>query len=204
MEKIWYSQTDHRWPHTLKRCGLHDGWLRHEYRHTDIMCNNYCSSMANIATRTRLSFALYIHCLSCIVIRQSIHKYPKGISFRSPSYYYGCISYVSLACYSMYPFQWPCFDDCNSTWQDKNINNCLLINIIPFLSLSASLSIYIHTHTHTHTHARAHTHTHTHTYTQTHIKLFLPSIYIHSNEIHNVAALIVYWCIGVSSTCFGP
>ena len=30
------------------------------------------------------------------------------------------------------------------------------------------------------------------------------SIYIHSNEIHNVAALIVYWCIGVSSTCFGP
>ena len=29
-------------------------------------------------------------------------------------------------------------------------------------------------------------------------------IYIYSNEIHNVAALIVYWCIGVSSTCFGP
>ena len=29
-------------------------------------------------------------------------------------------------------------------------------------------------------------------------------IYIHSNEIHNVAALIVYWCSGVSSTCFGP
>ena len=30
------------------------------------------------------------------------------------------------------------------------------------------------------------------------------SIYIHSNEIHSVAALIVYWCLGVSSTCFGP
>ena len=30
------------------------------------------------------------------------------------------------------------------------------------------------------------------------------AIYIHSNEIHNVAALIVYWCSGVSSTCFGP
>ena len=30
------------------------------------------------------------------------------------------------------------------------------------------------------------------------------AIYIHSNEIHNVAALTVYWCIGVSSTCFGP
>ena len=29
-------------------------------------------------------------------------------------------------------------------------------------------------------------------------------IYIHSNEIHTVAALIVYWCSGVSSTCFGP
>ena len=29
-------------------------------------------------------------------------------------------------------------------------------------------------------------------------------IYIHSNEIHNVAALIVYWCSAVSSTCFGP
>ena len=29
-------------------------------------------------------------------------------------------------------------------------------------------------------------------------------LYIHSNEIHNVAALIVYWCTGVSSTCFGP
>ena len=29
------------------------------------------------------------------------------------------------------------------------------------------------------------------------------AIYIHSNEIHNVAALIVYWCICVSSTCFG-
>ena len=29
-------------------------------------------------------------------------------------------------------------------------------------------------------------------------------ICIHSNEIHNVAALIVYWCSGVSSTCFGP
>ena len=29
-------------------------------------------------------------------------------------------------------------------------------------------------------------------------------IYIHSNEIHNVASLIVYWCLGVSSTCFGP
>ena len=29
------------------------------------------------------------------------------------------------------------------------------------------------------------------------------AIYIHSNEIHNVAALTVYWCSGVSSTCFG-
>ena len=29
------------------------------------------------------------------------------------------------------------------------------------------------------------------------------AIYIHSNEIHDVAALIVYWCIGVSFTCFG-
>ena len=30
------------------------------------------------------------------------------------------------------------------------------------------------------------------------------AICIHSNEIYTVAALIVYWCIGVSSTCFGP
>ena len=30
------------------------------------------------------------------------------------------------------------------------------------------------------------------------------AVYIHSNEIHSVAALIVYWCSGVSSTCFGP
>ena len=35
-----------------------------------------------------------------------------------------------------------------------------------------------------------------------HVSLF--AIYIHSKEIHNVAALIVYWCIGFSSTCFGP
>ena len=33
---------------------------------------------------------------------------------------------------------------------------------------------------------------------------FLQYIYIHSNEIHSVAAVIVYWCIGVNSTCFGP
>ena len=30
------------------------------------------------------------------------------------------------------------------------------------------------------------------------------AIYIHSNEIYTVAALTVYWCTGVSSTCFGP
>ena len=29
-------------------------------------------------------------------------------------------------------------------------------------------------------------------------ELWKYAIYIHSNEIHNVAALIVYWCIGVS------
>ena len=29
-------------------------------------------------------------------------------------------------------------------------------------------------------------------------------IHTHSNEIHNVAALIVYLCSGVSFTCFGP
>ena len=35
-----------------------------------------------------------------------------------------------------------------------------------------------------------------------HVSFF--AIYIHSNEIYTVAALIVYWCIGVSCTCFGP
>ena len=33
-----------------------------------------------------------------------------------------------------------------------------------------------------------------------HVSFF--AIYIHSNKIYNVAALIVYWCTGVSSTCF--
>ena len=36
------------------------------------------------------------------------------------------------------------------------------------------------------------------------LKSLSPAICIHSNEMHNVAALFVYWCIGVSSTCFGP
>ena len=35
-------------------------------------------------------------------------------------------------------------------------------------------------------------------------QLYILTIYIHSNEIHTAAELTDYWCIGVSSTCFGP
>jgi len=77
--------------------------------------------MATMTIRTRLSFALYAHCLSCIVILQSTHKSRKGVSFRSPSCYFGCISYVSFAWYTEHISHWPWFDDCNSTWQGEKL-----------------------------------------------------------------------------------
>jgi hypothetical protein len=70
------------------RCDMHDGRLRQE-THNIITCNNYCSSIEIMTNQSRLCLAFYVDWLSCIVILQSTYKSPMGISFRSPSYYYG-------------------------------------------------------------------------------------------------------------------
>jgi hypothetical protein len=70
VDKIWYSQTGHRWQCSIlqKRSDLHAGQLSQEYRHTLIIFNAYCSSAAITVTRTRLIGTLYILCLSCCII----------------------------------------------------------------------------------------------------------------------------------------
>jgi hypothetical protein len=50
-----------------RRSDLHAGWLRQLYRHTLIIFNTYCFSMARMVTRTRLNVTLYVHCLSCYI-----------------------------------------------------------------------------------------------------------------------------------------
>ena len=61
---------DHRLQYntTQKRCDLHAGWLRQEYRHTLIIFITYCFSTATMVTRTRLNVMLCVHCLPCSLI----------------------------------------------------------------------------------------------------------------------------------------
>jgi hypothetical protein len=61
--KIWYSRRGHRWQYrTVQALCVLDNY---GYKHTRIICNTSCFSTAALVTRTRLSVAWYVHCLSC-------------------------------------------------------------------------------------------------------------------------------------------
>ena len=51
-------------------CALHAGYLRLQI-HTVRSCNTHCFSIATTVDRTRLNVTLYVHCLSCLLLRIS-------------------------------------------------------------------------------------------------------------------------------------
>jgi hypothetical protein len=56
-----------------KRCDLHAGWLRQEYRHSYYLFNTYCFSMATMVMWMCLSIMFYVHCLSCLPCKSYMH-----------------------------------------------------------------------------------------------------------------------------------
>jgi len=44
-----------------------------DYKHPLRICNTYCFSTATLVARTRLSVALYVHCLCCYVLCKYCH-----------------------------------------------------------------------------------------------------------------------------------
>jgi hypothetical protein len=68
VEKIWYSQTGHRWQYNTAHalCVLDN----YGYRHTLRMCNTYCFSTATVVTRTH-QVLCYTYS-ACVVITDTV------------------------------------------------------------------------------------------------------------------------------------
>jgi len=68
---MWKNITDPDRPHMKIKygaCALHTGFLRLQ-THTLRICNNHCFSTAITVARTRLNVTLYVHGLSCFILR---------------------------------------------------------------------------------------------------------------------------------------
>ena len=71
---MWKSEIQPDWSQRTIQygaCALHAGYLRQEYRSTLRIRNTFCFSTATMVARTRLNVMLYVHCLSCCLLRTS-------------------------------------------------------------------------------------------------------------------------------------
>jgi len=72
VEKIWYSQTDHRWQY--KTAHAHCMPDNYGYRHKLRICNTYCFCTATMVTRTSLNFTLYVRWLSSLCFGKTTRR----------------------------------------------------------------------------------------------------------------------------------
>ena len=82
-KKIMWSLRSHFWRYNAvqKRCGLHTGQVRQEYRHTHTQ-NTYCFPTTTVVKRTLLNVTLYEHCLPCVIFVKVVFSNVQLLSTR--------------------------------------------------------------------------------------------------------------------------